>query len=100
MTCEVELESSLAGNDSLAFDVDERRGGAEIDREIVRKQAVEPVEDHRIVLKLLPDQCLNGIAGECGSYHQQNEAAKKRQRRLSRRLRSVSRNWGLGRRAP
>src|SRR6185437_15429359 len=41
-------DRGLAGDDPLALDVDERGRCAEIDREIVRKQAVEPVEDHRV----------------------------------------------------
>ncbi len=36
----------LARHDPLALDVNERVCRAEIDREIVRKQAVKPVEDH------------------------------------------------------
>src|SRR4029078_12989202 len=35
-----------AGDDAVALDVDKRRGSAEIDGQIVREQAVEPVEDH------------------------------------------------------
>src|SRR5690606_13519915 len=39
-------DRGLAGDDPFALDVDERRGGTEIDRQIVGEQAVEPVEDH------------------------------------------------------
>src|SRR5205814_1149139 len=41
-------DGRLAGDDALALDVDERVYGPEIDRQIVREQAVEPVEDHRV----------------------------------------------------
>ncbi len=40
----------LTRNDALALHVDERVCGAEIDRKIVREQAVKPVEDHLSLL--------------------------------------------------
>src|SRR5207244_11916458 len=52
-------DGRLAGDDALALDVDERVCGPEIDRQIVREQAVEPVEDHR-VSNLLRVQALAG----------------------------------------
>ncbi len=43
-------DGGLAGHDALALHVDERVGRPEVDREIVREQAVEPVEDHYVRL--------------------------------------------------
>ena len=45
-------DGGLAGDDALALHVDEGVRRPEIDREIVREQAVEPVEDHRVVLRV------------------------------------------------
>jgi len=42
-------DRGLARDDALALDVDECVRGPEVDREIVREQAVQPVEDHRAV---------------------------------------------------
>ncbi len=36
----------LAGHDALALDIDQRRRRSQVDGEIVRKQAVDPIEDH------------------------------------------------------
>jgi hypothetical protein len=58
-------DARLAGDDALALHVDERGGGPEVDREIVREEAVEPVENHRMVPPLWPagrslrDRCAN-----------------------------------------
>ena len=43
-------DRGLARDDSLALDVDEGVRGSEVNREIVREQAVKPVEDHGALL--------------------------------------------------
>src|SRR6185295_4369743 len=39
-------DTGLARDDALALDVDQRRRGPEVDREVVAEEAVEPVENH------------------------------------------------------
>ena len=41
----------LAADDALAFDVDQGRCRTEIDGEVVGKQAVKPVKNHRLQLR-------------------------------------------------
>src|SRR6185295_20129307 len=59
----------LARHDALALDVDERVGRSEIDRKIVREQAVEPVEDHlAFASRILPELVMvTGPAGMSAS---------------------------------
>src|SRR5690606_24630075 len=46
-------DAGLTADDTFALDVDERRRGAEVNRQVVGKKTVKPVEDHG----LLEDLC-------------------------------------------
>ena len=58
-------DRGLARDDALALDVDERVGRPEIDREIVREQAVEPVEDHLAAASRIGALARHRPAGIC-----------------------------------